>query len=96
MKHATAAALDQIDALLQRVRDLETLKERARGVFYRGSTAFLHFHEDPAGMFADLRTDNGWARYPVNRTSDQASLVRAIKASLGPRKQLSTRNTRAS
>jgi hypothetical protein len=95
MKHATAA-LDRIDALLQRVRDLETLKERTRGVFYRGSTAFLHFHEDPAGMFADLRTDKGWARYPVNRASDQASLVRAIKASLGPRKQLSTRNTRAS
>jgi hypothetical protein len=86
MKHATAAALDQIDALLQRVRDLETLKERTRGVFYRGSTAFLHFHEDPAGMFADLRTDKGWARYPVKRASDQASLVRAIKASVGKSK----------
>jgi hypothetical protein len=90
MKHATAAALDQID-----VRRLETLKERTRGVFYRGSTAFLHFHEDPAGMFADLRTDTGWERLPVNRMSDQASLVRAIKASLLPRKQLSTRKTRA-
>jgi hypothetical protein len=96
MKHATAAALDQIDALLQRVRDLETLKERTRGVFYRGSTAFLHFHEDPAGMFADLRTDKGWERYPVNRASDQASLVRMIKASLLPRKQDAIRKTKAS
>jgi hypothetical protein len=85
MKHATPAALDQIEPLLQRVRDLGGLKEKSRGVFYRGSSAFLHFHEDPAGMFADLRADDDWARYQVDRASDQTKLVRAIKASLGAR-----------
>jgi len=85
MKHATPAALDLIEPLLQRVRDLGGLKEKSRGVFCRGSSAFLHFHEDPAGMFADLRADGDWARYPVNRASEQTSLVRAIKASLGAR-----------
>ena len=85
MKHATPAALDLIEPLLQRVRDLGGLKEKSRGVFYRGSSAFLHFHEDPAGMFADLRADSDWARYPVNRASEQTGLVRAIKASLSPR-----------
>jgi len=85
MKHATPAALDQIEPLLQRVRDLGHLKEKSRGVFYRGSNAFLHFHEDPAGLFADLRAEGDWTRYAVDRAADQTKLVRAIKASLTPR-----------
>jgi hypothetical protein len=85
MKHATAAALDQLESLLQRVRALETLKERSRGVFYRGSQAFLHFHEDPAGLFADVRFAGDWERSPVNLKSEQAALIRKIKSSLSPR-----------
>jgi hypothetical protein len=80
MKHATGAALDQIESLLQRVRALETLQERSRGVFYRRSSAFLHFHEDPAGMFADVRLTGDWERYPVNGPSEQAGLLRKINA----------------
>lgn len=55
MKHAGATALDQLEPLLARVRALPGLKEKSRGVFYRGGKAFLHFHEDPAGLFADVR-----------------------------------------
>ena len=55
MKHAGPAALDQLEPLLARVRALPGLKEKGRGVFYRGGKAFLHFHEDPAGLFADVR-----------------------------------------
>jgi len=42
------------------------LVERKRAIFYRGTTAFLHFHEDPAGMFADLRSGADFERYAVN------------------------------
>lgn len=55
MRHATPAALDRIDGLLESLRTLEILREKKRGTFYRGSSAFLHFHEDPAGIFADVK-----------------------------------------
>lgn len=55
MKHARADTLDQLEPLLAAIRALPGLKEKSRGVFYRGSRAFLHFHEDPAGLFADVR-----------------------------------------
>ncbi len=50
MKHAGAEALDQLEGLLEQVRLRTQLTERKRGVFYRKSRAFLHFHEDPAGV----------------------------------------------
>jgi hypothetical protein len=55
MKHAGPAALDQLEPLLAQVRAFAGPKEKARGVFYLKSRAFLHFHEDPAGLFADIR-----------------------------------------
>ena len=55
MKHAGPAALNELEPLLKDLRTLPGLKEKTRGVFYRNSKAFLHFHEDPDGLFADLR-----------------------------------------
>ena len=55
MKHAGATALDRLEPLLAVIRTLPGLKEKGRGVFYRGGRAFLHFHEDPEGPFADAR-----------------------------------------
>jgi hypothetical protein len=85
MKHAGDEALDGLEELLVRIRELAGLKERKRGVFYRGSSAFLHFHEDPAGMFADVRTDSDWQRIPVSSRAEQRALVAKIRAALsGP------------
>lgn len=55
MKHAGDLALDQLEALLAELRALPGLTEKKRGTFYRKSRAFLHFHEDPKGLFADVR-----------------------------------------
>ena len=55
MKHAGPGALDQLEPLLAQLRGLGGMVEKKRGVFYRKSQAFLHFHEDPKGLFADLR-----------------------------------------
>jgi len=55
------------------------LRERSRGVFYLRSRAFLHFHEDPKGLFADLRT-GAWRRMRVSTKAEQARLLRAIGA----------------
>jgi hypothetical protein len=79
MKHAGPDALDQIEPILVEIRKLNGLKEKKRGTFYYGSSAFLHFHEDPAGFFADLKIDGkDFERFPVNsKTQTQTFLHRA-------------------
>jgi hypothetical protein len=81
MKHATPAALDRLEDLLAELRTLP-LKEKSRGVFYRRSRAFLHFHEDPAGLFADLRNQDGpdFDRFQVDDPAGQAALIAAARA----------------
>jgi hypothetical protein len=81
MKHAGADALNQLEPILAEVRKLAGLKEKSRGTFYCGSSAFLHFHEDPAGFFADLKVDGDFVRFPVNsKTQTQTFLRRAATA----------------
>jgi hypothetical protein len=79
MKHATAAALDRLEPLLVQVRGHAALKEKARGTFYLKSRAVLHFHEDPAGLFADLRGAADWERFPVNTAAERAALLRILE-----------------
>jgi hypothetical protein len=57
MRHARPEDLDRIEPLLEQVRALGVLKEKKRGSFYFKSRGFLHFHEDPKGMFADVGDD---------------------------------------
>ena len=85
MKHAGAAVLDQLEGLLAQIRALPGLKEKTRGVFYLKSRAFLHFHEDPKGVFADLRDGGGrdFDRFDVTRQTDYAGLIDAAAARLG-------------
>jgi hypothetical protein len=78
MKHATEASLQPIRPLLEALRQLRTLQEKRPGVFYVRSRAFLHFHEDPAGLFADLRIAEAWERLPVNGAAEQDRLLRAV------------------
>lgn len=82
MKHAGAPALDELEPLLSALRGLPGLKERSRGVFYRKSQAFLHFHEDPRGLFADIREAVGgdFERIEVTGAEGRARLLEAAKA----------------
>ena len=84
MKHATAAALDQLESLLADLRTLP-LKEKSRGVFYRKSKAFLHFHEDPAGLFADIRNADGsdFDRFKVDDAAARDALIATARLRCG-------------
>ncbi|HEY8003476.1 MAG TPA: hypothetical protein VIE16_04570 [Phenylobacterium sp.] len=77
MRHARDADLDRIDGLLAQVRTLPGLKEKKRGVFYRKSRGFLHFHEDPKGMFADISDPD--ERIDVTDAAGQAALMAAAR-----------------
>lgn len=85
MKHAGAAALDALEPLLAQVRALPGLTERSRGVFYRKGQAFLHFHEDPKGLFADVRDESGrdFDRFDVTGDDARTALLAATVARLG-------------
>ncbi|HEY1750060.1 MAG TPA: hypothetical protein VGG29_02295 [Caulobacteraceae bacterium] len=80
MRHAGVAALDAIEPLLGRIRALGVLKEKSRGCFYFKARGFVHFHEDPAGIFADLRSE-GRAddRLPVD-AAGEAEILRRVAA----------------
>ena len=79
MKHADRKTLEQIASLLNDIRQrMPPLKEKQAGVFYLKSTAFLHFHTDPRGIFADLKVDGNWVRYAVNDDNEQAALLAAL------------------
>lgn len=82
MKHATASSLDQLDPLLGQLRDIASLKEKQRGTFYVKSKGFLHFHEDAAGLFADLRASGGWRRYPVTTPDERKALLQSVRRAL--------------
>jgi hypothetical protein len=84
MKHAGAAALDKLEPLLARIRALGGLREKSRGIFYLKSRAFLHFHEDPAGLFADVRAADGkgFERLNVDEPAQGEELVRRVRAAL--------------
>jgi hypothetical protein len=82
MKHAGMEALDALEDLLAEIRRLEGLKEKKRGTFYRGSSGFVHFHEDPAGLFADLRYKEGWKKYRVNTRAEKKEFMTEAQALL--------------
>ena len=96
MKHARDAALDTLEPLLRELREIDGMAEKKRGVFYRRSQAFLHFHEDPEGMFADVRvaargTATGhpsgaddWQRLPANSARERDALIKLVKRALRP------------
>jgi hypothetical protein len=80
MRHITPDRLDEIEPLLERLRTLDGIVERKRGVFYRRSRAFLHFHEDGDDVYADVRLHgDNFDRMRVTAAAEQDQLVRAIR-----------------
>ena len=85
MRHALDKDLDRVEGLLAQLRTLPGMVERKRGVFYFKSRAFLHFHEDPKGMFADIRQAGGedFDRIDVTQAAGRAALLEAARQRVG-------------
>lgn len=80
MRHAGSEALDRLEPLLEELRRVPDLVERSRGVFYRRSRAFLHFHEDPSGLYVDVRTGEEFERLPVSSAAERRRLVALVRS----------------
>jgi hypothetical protein len=69
--------------LLIELRKRAALREKAAGVFYLKSKAFLYFHDDPAGIFADVKLDlKTYSRVRATTRTEQKTLLRRIDKSL--------------
>jgi hypothetical protein len=80
MKHAGPATLMTLEKLLEKLRVLPGLVEKRPGIFYLKSKAYLHFHEDAAGIFADVRlAGDDFERFAVNPSQDHEALIERIQ-----------------
>ncbi len=70
--------------MLAQLRGCPELTERSRGTFYKKSQAFVHFHEDPAGLFADVRLAPGdaFTRVRVTTKAEQRAFRSAVRSAL--------------
>ena len=82
MKHAGPEALNALGGLLAQIRRREGVVERRPGVFYRKGRAFLHFHEDPSGLHADLRLGAAWERVRVETRAERQALLSRLGEAL--------------
>ena len=82
MRHAGVEALDRLEGLLAALRALPGLREKQRGIFYRRSKAFLHFHEDPTGLYADVRLGDDFERLRVTTGAERAAFMKRLRTAL--------------
>lgn len=78
MKHAGPRTLARITPLLEELRTHSVLREKRPGVFYLKSREFLHFHDDPTGVFADVRLADEFVRLPVTSEAEQLEMLDRI------------------
>ena len=79
VRHVGAQALDELEPFLGRLRAVPGLVEKTRGVFYVRSKAFLHFHEDPSGMHADVRLGPEFTRVRAETAEERDALLARIE-----------------
>ena len=82
VKHADVRALEAVSDLIENLRRRSDLVEKKLGIFYTKGRAFLHFHNDPTGLFADLRRGAEWQRFPVNDLDECTRLLAAVDRTL--------------
>jgi hypothetical protein len=82
VRHARAEALDELEPMLAALREVPGLTERSRGVFYRGSRAFLHFHEDDSGHHVDVRLDTDFERFRAQTKAEQRTVLTRVRKAL--------------
>ena len=82
MKHATAETFASIGHLLQHLRSRKRLVERTPGAFYFKSKAFLHFHHDPSGIYADVKQDLTFTRMRCTSQEEQRAVLACVDLAL--------------
>lgn len=81
MKHATPDTLRTLEPLLVELRALDGLVEKRPGAFSHRSRAVLHFHDDPSGIYADVRLPGAddFTRRRVTTRAEQRALLKELR-----------------
>jgi hypothetical protein len=77
-----STTLDRIAPLLEALRAHPTLREVRPTVFQLNDRDFLHFHDEPECIFADVRLTKRFVRLPVSSHSEQLELLERIDHNL--------------
>jgi hypothetical protein len=87
VKHAGSNTLAALEPLLCQLREYSSLMERTPGAFYRKSKAYLHFHEDASGTYADVKLNGAdFTRIRVTTPPEQARLLSLIAENSKPQR----------
>ncbi len=78
MSRAGSTAPPELQAILGELRAYESLTERSPGAFDLGRRHFLHFHETPDGIVADVFLSRGRVRMPATSSAEQAELMAVV------------------
>jgi hypothetical protein len=84
VKHAGPNAIAELEPLLKELRTAPGVVEKKPGVFYRKSRAFLHFHEDSTGLYADVREGHDFGRHRVQTKVERATFLRLVRSLTAP------------
>lgn len=82
MRHATPETIAALGDLVTALRGIDGITEKRPGAFSRGSRAFLHFHDDPTGYYADVRCGADFERFRVTTRREQQALLARVRAEL--------------
>ena len=82
MRHASTETIEALEDLITALRGIDGITEKRPGAFSRGSRAFLHFHDDPTGYYADVRFGSDFERMRVTTRREQRALVSRIRSEL--------------
>jgi hypothetical protein len=77
-----STTLDCIAPLLAVLRGYSALREVRPTVFHLNGRDFIHFHEAPEGVFADVRLSKGQVRMSVSTQPEQSELLERIEDTL--------------
>jgi hypothetical protein len=85
VRHADEATFEDLADVLAALRRIPGLTEKKTGSFYRRSKALVHFHDDPTGPYADLRTEaaGDFERIRVRTLAERRRFLARVRAVIG-------------
>ena len=76
------------------LRSYSALEETAESKFLLRGKDFIHFHDDPDGLWADVKLSKGRVRVAVRTIAEQGELMGKIADKLDALESSSTRTQR--
>ena len=73
---------ETLEMLLNFLKSYEILSEMKPTNFHLNGKGFIHFHDEPDGLWADIFLSKGRLRMPANTASEQADVIGTIETTL--------------